>query len=222
MLLLLNLISVAIIFVRNVTWRRTLRSRTIFGNRKPFKHHKKCFLFHLKSSFCHDFLVMYQKGLIKKIEVNFKFCDVTAWLTNNCNTHIAQHFEMSDFVSHVCLQKFSVSCICNNDLLDFNRRVAESRCSTGFSCAFYWPLFFELAVLIPLVFYLIRSVSAEVSLNCISRIRFKCSFFWPWENQYKVHGFDSISITQFPAMIRRRLPKSCCSLNLDLSCFDFE
>ena len=61
---------------------------------------------------------MYRKGLIKKIEVNFKFCDVTAWLTNNCNTHIAQHFEMSDFVSHVCLQKFSVFCICNNDLLD--------------------------------------------------------------------------------------------------------
>ena len=60
---------------------------------------------------------------------------------------------------------------------------------------------FELPVLIPLVLYLIRSVSAEVSLNFISRIRFKCSFFWPWENQYMVYGFDSISITQFPAMI---------------------
>ena len=45
------------------------------------------------------------------------------------------------------------------------------------------------------------SVSREVSLNCISRIRFKCSFFWPWENQYTVHGFDSISITQFSAVI---------------------
>ena len=62
-------------------------------------------------------------------------------------------------------------------------------------------MFFELPVLIPLVLYLIRSVSAEVSLNCISRIRFKCSFFWPWENQYTVHGFDSISITQFSAII---------------------
>ena len=62
-------------------------------------------------------------------------------------------------------------------------------------------MFFELPVLISLALYLIRSVSAEVSLNCISRIRFKCSFFWPWENQYMVHGFDSISITQFPAMI---------------------
>ena len=39
-----------------------------------------------------------------------------------------------------------------------------------------------------------------------------------------VHRFDSISITQFPAMIclvfSRRLPKSCYSLNLDLSPFD--
>ena len=35
--------------------------------------------------FCIDFLVMYRKGLIKKIKVNFKFYDVTAWLTNNCN-----------------------------------------------------------------------------------------------------------------------------------------
>ena len=36
---------------------------------------------------------------------------------------------------------------------------------------------FELPVLIPLVLYLILSVSAEVSLNFISHIRFKCSFF---------------------------------------------
>ena len=62
-------------------------------------------------------------------------------------------------------------------------------------------MFFELLVLIPLVLYLIRSMLAEVSENCISRIRLKCSFFWPWENQYMVHGFDSISIAQFPAMI---------------------
>ena len=62
-------------------------------------------------------------------------------------------------------------------------------------------MFFELPVLIPLVLYLIRSVSADVSLNCISRILFKCSFLWLWENQYMVRGFDSISITQFPTMI---------------------
>ena len=34
-------------------------------------------------------------------------------------------------------------------------------------------MFFELSVLIPLVLHLIRSVSAQVSLNYISRIRFK-------------------------------------------------
>ena len=38
-------------------------------------------------SFCLDFLVMYRKGLIKKIKFIFKFYDVTAWLTNNSNTH---------------------------------------------------------------------------------------------------------------------------------------
>ena len=31
------------------------------------------------------------KRLDKKDKVNFKFYDVTAWLTNNCNTHIAQY-----------------------------------------------------------------------------------------------------------------------------------
>ena len=33
------------------------------------------------------------KRLDKKNKVNFKLDDVTAWLTNNCDTHIAQHFE---------------------------------------------------------------------------------------------------------------------------------
>ena len=93
-----------------------------------------------------------------------------------------------------------VLCICNNDLLDFNRSVTESCCSTGFSCDFSW-IFFELQVLIPLLLYLIRSVSAEGSLNCISGIRFNCSFFWSWKNQYMVRSFDSISITQFPTVI---------------------
>ena len=30
------------------------------------------------------------KRLDKKDKVNFKFYDVTAWLTNSCNTHIVQ------------------------------------------------------------------------------------------------------------------------------------
>ena len=33
------------------------------------------------------------KWLDKKNKVNFKFYDVTAWLTNNCNTHIAQYLK---------------------------------------------------------------------------------------------------------------------------------
>ena len=39
---------------------------------------QKLFSFSRYSSFCLDFLVMYQKGLIK---ANFKFLDVTSWLT---------------------------------------------------------------------------------------------------------------------------------------------
>ena len=33
------------------------------------------------------------KPLDKKVKVNFKFYDVTAWLLNNRNKHIAQYFE---------------------------------------------------------------------------------------------------------------------------------
>ena len=33
------------------------------------------------------------KQLDKKDKVNFKFYDVTAWLKNNCNAHIAQYLE---------------------------------------------------------------------------------------------------------------------------------
>ena len=38
-----------------------------------------------------DFLVMQEKGVEQKYKVNFKIYDVTAWLTNNYNTHIAQY-----------------------------------------------------------------------------------------------------------------------------------
>ena len=40
-----------------------------------------------------------------------------------------------NFVSLVCLLSVFV---CNNDLLNINRNVAESCCSTGFSYAFSW------------------------------------------------------------------------------------
>ena len=33
------------------------------------------------------------KQLDKKDHANFKFYNVTAWLTNSCNTHIAQYLE---------------------------------------------------------------------------------------------------------------------------------
>ena len=33
------------------------------------------------------------KRLDKIDKANFKFYEVTAWLLNNCNTHIAQYFE---------------------------------------------------------------------------------------------------------------------------------
>ena len=66
----------------------------------PLKMMKKCFLFHFKSSTfsryvscCLDFSLIYRKGLIKKIKVNFKFYDVTVWLTNNCNAHITQYLQ---------------------------------------------------------------------------------------------------------------------------------
>ena len=37
------------------------------------------------------FLVMKKKQLDWKNKVNFKIYDATSWLTNNCNTHIAQN-----------------------------------------------------------------------------------------------------------------------------------
>ena len=55
---------------------------------------------HLKISFSSQdikflpcFFGHVEKRLDKKDKVNFKFYDVTAWLTNNCNTHIAQYLE---------------------------------------------------------------------------------------------------------------------------------
>ena len=54
---------------------------------------EKCFLFHLKSSFLSWRFGHVAKRLDKKGKVNFKFYDVTALLTNNRNTHIAQNFE---------------------------------------------------------------------------------------------------------------------------------
>ena len=140
--------------------------------------------------------MIYRKGLINKIKVNFKFYDVTAWLTNNCNTRITQYFEISDFVSGVYLL-IIIYWTSTEVLLN----LVAPLDSTVPSFEFEQINVFELPVLISLLLYLIRSVSAEVSLSCISRILCECLFFWPWQNQYMVHDFDSLSITQFPAII---------------------
>ena len=44
-------------------------------------------------TFCLDFFGRATKRLGQKDKVNSKIYDVTAWLTNNCNTHIAQYLE---------------------------------------------------------------------------------------------------------------------------------
>ena len=74
--------------------RGTLRSKTISGNWKPFKNHERCFLFHLKSSFCSwDISIFFWnfghvgKLLDKKAKVNFKIYDVRNWKKSNFNTH---------------------------------------------------------------------------------------------------------------------------------------
>ena len=54
---------------------------------------KKLFSFSRYLSFCCDFIGHVAKRLDKKDKLNFKFYDVTAWLTNNYNTHVSQHLE---------------------------------------------------------------------------------------------------------------------------------
>ena len=54
---------------------------------------QKLFSFSRYSGFNLDFLFMYQNSLIRKGKANFEFYDVTGWLINNCNAHIAQYLE---------------------------------------------------------------------------------------------------------------------------------
>ena len=53
---------------------------------------QKLFSFPRYLDFCLDFLVMQQNDLNRK-KVNFKFRDITAWLTINFETHIAQYLK---------------------------------------------------------------------------------------------------------------------------------
>ena len=67
-------------------------------NEIPLKMMKNASHFILKAvfilkifKFCLDFLVMKEKRLDLKDMIDFKIYDVTAWLTNNYNTHITQY-----------------------------------------------------------------------------------------------------------------------------------
>ena len=87
--------SCSYIYIINIVLKGTLElmSETIFGNWKPFKYDKKCFLFHLKSAFVHKIFGHVGKWLDKKTKVNFKIYDLPAWETNNYNTHIGQYLK---------------------------------------------------------------------------------------------------------------------------------
>ena len=80
-------------------YRCTLRSKVLITER-PLKMMNNVFYFTLKAlfvlkylNFCHDFLIMWKKRLDGKDKVNFKSYDVTTWVTNNCNTHIAKYLK---------------------------------------------------------------------------------------------------------------------------------
>ena len=56
-----------------------------------FTSSEKLFLFSRHLNFCPDFLGMQKKRLDQKNKVNFEIYDITAWLTKNYNTPIAQY-----------------------------------------------------------------------------------------------------------------------------------
>ena len=61
--------------------------RQFFATESPLKMMKNTFYFTSKALF--DFFGRVAKRLYYKNKVNFKIYDVTASLTNNCNTHTA-------------------------------------------------------------------------------------------------------------------------------------
>ena len=138
---------------------------------------------------------MYGKGLIKKINVNFKFYDVTAWL-KNCYTHIVIHcptfwdawfyFSCNNFPFRAF-----VTIIYSTSTEVLLKPVAPLDSAVPYlyfeQINVFWTSVFDSDSIV------FDSLSfSRVSLNCLSRIRFKCSFFWPWKNQYMVHGFHSL------------------------------
>ena len=74
--------------------------RQFLATESPLKMMKNAFYFTSKSFFvlkAFKFLSWHFSHVAKRLDqkdnFNFKFCDVTAWLTNNCNTLIAQYLK---------------------------------------------------------------------------------------------------------------------------------
>ena len=74
--------------------------RQFSATESPLKMMKNAFYFSSKFfsfsrylTFYLDFFGPVAKQLDQKGKVNLKIYDVTDWLTNNCNTHIAQYLE---------------------------------------------------------------------------------------------------------------------------------
>ena len=74
--------------------------RQFLATESSLKNMKNAFYLNLKAFFLLKLFKLLSwlfdhvaKRLNKKDKFNFKFHDVTAWLTNNCNTHISQYLE---------------------------------------------------------------------------------------------------------------------------------
>ena len=74
--------------------------RQFLAIESPLKMMKNAFYFTSKALFVLKIFTFLSRlfghvarRLDKKNKVSFKFYDVTAWLTNNCNTHIVQYLE---------------------------------------------------------------------------------------------------------------------------------
>ena len=74
--------------------------RQFLATESALKMMKNTFYFTLKALFVPQIFKFLScifghvaKRLDKNDQVNFKFYDVTAWLTNKCNTHIAQYLD---------------------------------------------------------------------------------------------------------------------------------
>ena len=132
---------------------------------------------------------------------------------------------MPDFVSHACLQTFPVSLIVYNDLLNVNRSVAESCCSTGFSCLLPWPWAHQ-CFRFWFRFFLIRSVSAEGSLIVFLAFDLRVPFSdLEWIDVYFLVTLIPLALHSFwlwLAPFQQKLSRSCHSLDLSVSSFDFE